>query len=160
MKHMRPMNIYYTPYEVGPAEYLGGNLARILKAPVFAKHLCLDDIVGLDFVPVDGSHPSARVVQIVHSRHQKNTRLWYANQQQFVILKAILALLGGECHVVTRAKRGVRGCLSIGHPAAIEVPLLAEAIGICQYESDDETAISPAPPATPPCHEQNTPQPS
>lgn len=160
MKKRKVITIWYASDESGPAEYFGGKLARILYDPLFADGLYRDDIVRLDVSHAEVDHQWPRIVEIVYSRHEAKTVLQFDKEQQAIVLNAILAQLGGECIVLVPPHQGNRGLLKVGHPKCVDVELLAEAVGISQDEDPDQTATSPTPPATPPCQEQNTPQPS
>lgn len=131
---MKPtVKIWYADDETGPAEILGGNMARVVDAPLLTLDIWQNDIVRLAREPSSGNgYP--RIVEVVHTRHPERTYLEFHSEAECHTLRAILALLDAECRVILPPDGDKPGEMSVAHQGDIDPVALAQAIGIAQSD--------------------------
>jgi hypothetical protein len=115
--------IRYDPCQTGPAELLGGGLARILDVPVFTKAFWRDDIVRLAESP-EGGYPA--IAEVVFTRHERRSHIIYWGPYSgAILLMSLFSLLGCDSAMLRHADEERPGLMSVAHPAALDAAALA-----------------------------------
>src|SRR5271166_6584467 len=126
------IKIYYAPEETGPAQLLGGRLARIVDPAVFGN-LWQDDIVLLTHDPEEDEGFPA-IEEVVWSRYPVRSNFTFKTDEETqgaveAILPPLLRFLKADCFIPSP------GRLCVAHHG-VDVALLAEAIGLTLVEDE------------------------
>jgi hypothetical protein len=127
------IEICYGRGYTGPAELLGGELARIVAPAAFAD-LWEGDIVRLANVNDDDGHPMIK--EIVSQRYPCYTDIEYPADARLGELFSLLKALGADCFVGWEPEEDHYGVLRVAHDEWLDVHMLAESIGFPHYDYD------------------------
>jgi hypothetical protein len=130
------VHIAYSKDETGPAELLGGGLARIVDPVLLGPELWQGDIVRLTHLPDDESGPPG-IAQVIHRQFPGKTTVQFHCMFQSVLLTNVFAMLGGDSCLLVTPEEDRPGLLAVMHQEHVNPVLLAEAVGIPQDECDD-----------------------
>lgn len=133
----RQIKIYYTPHETGPAERLGGRLARIVNTPLLAQRFWRDDVVRLTHLPGDADG-LPRVEKVLFRRHADQRVVGFADAAEAMLLASVFALVGADADVLLGPANGQRGMMSVAFDPPLDPVALARVLGIEQDPEDDE----------------------
>ena len=125
------ITIWYASDESGPAELLGGRLARIVSVPLLAENLWRDDIVLLTHRPGDGEG-WPRIARVVHQRYDGVCAVEFYEPGQAEVLSALLSFLGADTAVIAGPADQEPGRLAVAYDWPLNPAQLAEAIGVAQ----------------------------
>lgn len=129
------ISIWYAEDESGPAELLEGRLARIVDPVILGEGLWQNDIVRLTFSPEE-KDGRPRIAEVVWSPFAKTSMLQFHHLEEAWLLRNILAMVGGDSRIVTEPKEERRGLMLVAHPEFVEPDLLADSLGIPQFEEE------------------------
>jgi hypothetical protein len=140
------IKIYYAESETGPAEVLGGLLARVIDVPVLTDRFWRDDIVQLTHLPTDGlGFP--RIARVVHTRHECRSALEiFCDEYGTALLMHLFRLLGADSAVILPSRKGKPGILSVAHLADLDPAAVVKLIGA--QEADGEANQDHVPTST------------
>jgi hypothetical protein len=133
------IKIRYGPQETGPAELLGGGLARISDPVLIPEEegLWQGDIVRLTHLPSDADgHPE--IAEVVYRQYEHTAYLHITDQAEAVLLHAVLRLVGADSFVVFPPTGDRPGVLAVAHQEGLDPVGLAESIGIPQGPGDGD----------------------
>jgi hypothetical protein len=120
------VNIRYAADETGPAELLGGGLARIIDVPLLTEAFWQDDIVRLK--PQGEGFPT--IAEVVFTRFERRTRVQYfGGEFAGSLLLHLFRVLGLDCAFIVPPKDEGPGLISVAHPAGFRPEKVVKLLG-------------------------------